>query len=81
MGEVSAGQMAPEFTLQATGGKPAVASPVLMGITKAALQSDSFISAASFQSAGDSRSGSSASWTRLIPVPRSLATRSRTSAG
>ena len=34
---------------EATGGKPAVASPVLMGITKAALQSDSFISAASFQ--------------------------------
>jgi DNA-directed RNA polymerase subunit beta' len=34
---------------ESTGGKPAVASPVLMGITKAALQSDSFISAASFQ--------------------------------
>ncbi|MGO8705686.1 MAG: DNA-directed RNA polymerase subunit beta' [Candidatus Brocadiia bacterium] len=34
---------------EATGGKAAVASPVLMGITKAALQSDSFISAASFQ--------------------------------
>ncbi len=34
---------------EATGGKPAVASPVLMGVTKAALQSDSFISAASFQ--------------------------------
>ena len=31
------------------GGQPATASPVLMGITKAALQSDSFISAASFQ--------------------------------
>ena len=31
------------------GGQPAAASPVLMGITKAALQSDSFISAASFQ--------------------------------
>ena len=34
---------------ESTGGKPAVASPVLMGITKSALQSDSFISAASFQ--------------------------------
>ena len=34
---------------EATGGKPAVASPMLMGITKAALQSESFISAASFQ--------------------------------
>ncbi|MBN2491160.1 MAG: DNA-directed RNA polymerase subunit beta' [Planctomycetes bacterium] len=31
------------------GGKPAKASPVLLGITKASLQSDSFISAASFQ--------------------------------
>ena len=31
------------------GGKPAAASPLLLGITKAALQSDSFISAASFQ--------------------------------
>ena len=31
------------------GGQPATASSVLMGITKAALQSDSFISAASFQ--------------------------------
>jgi DNA-directed RNA polymerase subunit beta' len=30
-------------------GKPAVAEPLLLGITKAALQSDSFISAASFQ--------------------------------
>ncbi len=34
---------------ETTGGKPATASPLLMGITKAALQSDSFISAASFQ--------------------------------
>jgi len=34
---------------ETTGGKPATASPVLMGITKAALQSDSFVSAASFQ--------------------------------
>ena len=34
---------------EATGGKPATASPVLMGITKSALQSDSFVSAASFQ--------------------------------
>ena len=31
------------------GGKPAEASPVLLGITKASLQSESFISAASFQ--------------------------------
>ncbi len=31
------------------GGKPAEATPVLMGITKAALETDSFISAASFQ--------------------------------
>jgi len=31
------------------GGKPATATPLLMGITKAALRSDSFISAASFQ--------------------------------
>ncbi len=30
-------------------GKPSVAEPLLLGITKAALQSDSFISAASFQ--------------------------------
>jgi len=35
--------------VEITGGKPATATPVLMGITKAALQSDSFISAASFQ--------------------------------
>jgi len=33
----------------AQGGEPAVAEPVLLGITKAALRSDSFISAASFQ--------------------------------
>ena len=32
-----------------TGGKPASATSVLMGITKAALQADSFVSAASFQ--------------------------------
>jgi DNA-directed RNA polymerase subunit beta' len=31
------------------GGEPATAAPVLLGITKAALRSDSFISAASFQ--------------------------------
>ena len=31
------------------GGKPAEAEPVLLGITKAALETDSFISAASFQ--------------------------------
>jgi len=33
----------------AEGGKPATASPVLLGITKASLQTRSFISAASFQ--------------------------------
>ena len=33
----------------AGGGKPAVARPLLMGITKASLSTDSFISAASFQ--------------------------------
>jgi len=33
----------------AKGGKPAAATPLLLGITKAALQSDSFLSAASFQ--------------------------------
>ncbi|MHB1404774.1 MAG: DNA-directed RNA polymerase subunit beta' [Desulfitobacteriaceae bacterium] len=33
----------------ATGGEPAVAHPVLMGITKASLATDSFLSAASFQ--------------------------------
>ena len=32
-----------------TGGKPAQAEPLLLGITKASLQSESFISAASFQ--------------------------------
>jgi DNA-directed RNA polymerase subunit beta' len=32
-----------------TKGKPVTAKPMLMGITKASLQSDSFISAASFQ--------------------------------
>jgi len=31
------------------GGKPATAEPLILGITKASLQSDSFISAASFQ--------------------------------
>jgi DNA-directed RNA polymerase subunit beta' len=35
--------------IKAKGGKPPVAQPVLLGITKAALSSDSFISAASFQ--------------------------------
>ena len=33
----------------ANGGKPAEAEPVLLGITKASLETDSFISAASFQ--------------------------------
>src|SRR5436309_14195926 len=31
------------------GGKPAEATPVLLGITKASLETDTFISAASFQ--------------------------------
>jgi DNA-directed RNA polymerase subunit beta' len=33
----------------ASGGQPAIGKPVLLGITKAALTTDSFISAASFQ--------------------------------
>lgn len=36
-------------TVTDKGGKPAEASPVLLGITKASLETDSFISAASFQ--------------------------------
>jgi DNA-directed RNA polymerase subunit beta' len=35
--------------IQENSGKPATAKPLLLGITKASLQSDSFISAASFQ--------------------------------
>ena len=35
--------------VQAEGGRPAAARPILMGITKASLSTDSFISAASFQ--------------------------------
>ena len=35
--------------IQSEGGRPATATPVLLGITKAALETDSFISAASFQ--------------------------------
>ncbi|MEW6110797.1 MAG: DNA-directed RNA polymerase subunit beta' [Thermodesulfobacteriota bacterium] len=35
--------------VMAAGGKPAVAEPLLLGITKASLSTDSFISAASFQ--------------------------------
>jgi DNA-directed RNA polymerase subunit beta' len=35
--------------VEAAGGRPAVAAPVLLGITKASLQTRSFISAASFQ--------------------------------
>ena len=31
------------------GGKPAEGEPILLGITKASLETDSFISAASFQ--------------------------------
>ena len=43
-----------EFTVEnerviAKGGKPAIGKPILLGITKAALTTDSFISAASFQ--------------------------------
>jgi DNA-directed RNA polymerase subunit beta' len=33
----------------AQGGKPAIAEPLLLGITKASLSTESFISAASFQ--------------------------------
>jgi DNA-directed RNA polymerase subunit beta' len=36
-------------TVEKKGGKPAEASPVLLGITKASLETDSFLSAASFQ--------------------------------
>src|SRR5258706_8240079 len=36
-------------TVEAKGGKPAEATPVLLGITKASLETESFISAASFQ--------------------------------
>ena len=35
--------------VMAKGGKPAIGKPILLGITKAALSTDSFISAASFQ--------------------------------
>jgi len=35
--------------IRAKGGKPAIAEPLLLGITKASLSTDSFISAASFQ--------------------------------
>jgi DNA-directed RNA polymerase subunit beta' len=35
--------------LEAAGGKPAEAEPILLGITKASLETESFISAASFQ--------------------------------
>ena len=35
--------------IKAKGGKPAIAEPMLLGITKASLSTDSFISAASFQ--------------------------------
>ena len=34
------------------GGRPAVAEPLILGITKASLSTESFISAASFQDAG-----------------------------
>lgn len=35
--------------IDAAGGKPAEAEPILLGITKASLETESFISAASFQ--------------------------------
>ncbi|HLP02488.1 MAG TPA: hypothetical protein VK163_10735, partial [Opitutaceae bacterium] len=35
--------------IEAAGGKPAEAEPILLGITKASLETESFISAASFQ--------------------------------
>ena len=38
-----------EKIMSKKGGKPAVAEPLLLGITKASLSTDSFISAASFQ--------------------------------
>jgi len=41
--------MAENSRVSAEGGKPAEADPVLLGITKASLQTSSFISAASFQ--------------------------------
>jgi DNA-directed RNA polymerase subunit beta' len=37
------------MTVSSQGGKPAVAEPLILGITKASLSTDSFISAASFQ--------------------------------
>ena len=51
----------------ASGGKPATAEPVILGITKAALSSDSFITAASFQKTtarADARPRWPARWTR-----------------
>ncbi len=54
--ELIAGQFIDKFELkdinektQERGGEPATAEPMLLGITKAALRSESFISAASFQ--------------------------------
>ena len=35
--------------IESNGGKPAIGKPMLLGITKAALATDSFLSAASFQ--------------------------------
>jgi DNA-directed RNA polymerase subunit beta' len=50
------GELVDRFTFQeendkvvAAGGRPATAKPMLLGITKASLSTDSFISAASFQ--------------------------------
>jgi len=37
------------MAIKAKGGKPAIAEPLILGITKASLSTDSFISAASFQ--------------------------------
>ena len=44
------------------GGRPAIGRPLLLGITKASLSTDSFISAASFQET-----------TRVLPKPASTA--------
>lgn len=50
-GEMIDSAMFREANLEAiqSGGKPAAAKPTLLGITKAALATDSFLSAASFQ--------------------------------
>jgi len=60
--------------LVADGKKPATANPVLLGITKASLQTRSFVSAASFQETTRvlteaARTSSSAASSRRAPVP------------